>query len=248
MEAEIPATFVSVAADTLGETRNGLSGSQILKLTAACALDCNIASLPNSQMGMKSKNVVARENILAFRGKARYRVIKAMCDHAAVSSNPDVQKLRLKLVTLYGASFDEQGARDIDEPLVTEISHWLAPYPGAHLAFEAAVLKHKARILPRNLLDDLRLSLETLLKLILKNGKALENQKADLGRFLKERGGSPEFRNLFQSVLAYYGSYQNAHVKHNDDVNPEEIEVIFELTACLLKHLVRLDKKALAPF
>ena len=66
------------------------------------------------------------------------------------------------------------------------------------------MIKHKAKVLERNLLDDLRLSLESLLKEILGNGKSLENQKDELGRFLKEREGSPELRNMFQSMLAYY--------------------------------------------
>jgi len=192
-------------------------------------------------MGMKNKSSVARENISAFHGKDRYRVIKTMCDHATVAANPEVQKLRLKLVTQFGGLFDEMGAKDLDEPLVIATSHWLQGYPDASAAYEAALIKHKAKVLERNLLDDLRLSLESLLKEILGNGKSLENQKDELGRFLKEREGSPELRNMFQSMLAYYCSYQNSHVKHNDDVNAEEIEIIFELTSSFLKHLVRLN-------
>lgn len=241
MDTEIPATFVTAAADILGETQHGLSGNQIIKLTSACAMDCNIPSLPNSHMGMKNKSTVARENILAFHGKDRYRVIKAMCEHASVATNAEVQRLRLKLVTQYGPIFDEKGVKDIDEPLIIETSHWLQGYPEANRAFQDAVTKHKAKVLKRNLLDDLRLSLESLLKQILKNGKSLENQKPEVGRFLAERDGSVELRNMFLSMLSYYCTYQNSHVKHNDDVNAEEIEVIFELTACFLKHLARLD-------
>jgi hypothetical protein len=242
MDAEIPATFVTYAADILGETQRGLSGTQIIKLTSACAVDSGIAALPNAHMAMKSKNTVARENILAFHGTDRYRVIKTMSEHASVQANPEVQKLRLKLMTQYGPTFGEKGVKDMDEPLIATTSHWLQAYPEASKCFEAAVTKHEAKVLARNLLDDLRLSLETLLKQILKNGKALENQKAELGTFLEERRSSAELRNMFQSMLAYYGAYQNAHVKHNDDVNSDEIEVMFELTACLLKHLVRLDQ------
>lgn len=95
----------------------------------------------------------------------------------------------------------------------------------------------------RNLLDDLRLSLETLVKGILKNGRSLENQKAELGDFLKQRETSQELRQMFVTLLSYYCTYQNSYVKHNDNVNEEEIEIMFEMTSCFLKHLVRLNAK-----
>ena len=56
--------------------------------------------------------------------------------------------------------------------------------------------KKNNNIYTRNLLDDLRFSLEVLVKAILKNSKSLENQKAELGNFLKENGISVEIRKL----------------------------------------------------
>jgi hypothetical protein len=40
----------------------------------------------------------------------------------------------------------------------------------------------------RNVLDDMRLSLELLLKAVLGNDKSLENQIPQLGGFIKEKG------------------------------------------------------------
>lgn len=242
MDNGIPATFITHAAAILGETNRGLSGTQIIESTSAWAVDCGVA-LPHHAMGMANKRTVLRENLMAFRGSDRYRVLKDLCDRPQFKDNADVQQLRIKLITTYGAVFDTSSASDIDDPLIVATTHWLGPFPEALTAFNSALVKHRANVLARNLLDDLRLSLEVLVKSILKNGKSLENQKAELGKFLKERESSPELREMFITLLSYYCHYQNSYVKHNDDVNSEEIEIMFEMTSCFLKHLVRLNAK-----
>ena len=95
----------------------------------------------------------------------------------------------------------------------------------------------------RNLLDDLRLSLELLLKSIFANGKSLENQIADLGAFIQSKGGSKELSNMFQKLVDYFSKYQNSYVKHDDNVIEEEIEFILELTSSFMKHLVRINNR-----
>jgi hypothetical protein len=70
-----------------------------------------------------------------------------------------------------------------------------------------------------------------------------ENQLALLGPFLKQKGDSPELTNMFQKLLEYYAKYQNTYVKHNDAVIEEEIEIVFEITASFMKHLVRLNAR-----
>lgn len=242
MHTEIPATFVTHAANVLGETRFGLSGTQIIDLTSAWAVDCNV-TLPHHTMGMSNKRTVLRDNLMAFHGHDRYRVIKHLCEQPQFEKHPEAQQLRIKLITTYGSVFDAKSAEDIDDPLIEATSHWLKGHPEAFASFQAALVKHRANVLSRNLLDDLRLSLETLVKDILKNGRSLENQKAELGDFLKQRETSQELRQMFVTLLSYYCNYQNSYVKHNDDVNEEEIEIMFEMTACFLKHLVRLNAK-----
>jgi hypothetical protein len=61
--------------------------------------------------------------------------------------------------------------------------------------------------------------------------------------FLKQKGDSPELTNMFQKLLEYYAKYQNTYVKHNDAVIEEEIEIVFEITASFMKHLVRLNAR-----
>jgi hypothetical protein len=95
-----------------------------------------------------------------------------------------------------------------------------------------------------NLLDDLRLALELLLKALLGNDKSIENQIPFLGEFIKKRGGSPELANMFVKLVDYYTKYQNTYVKHDDGVIDEEVEFVFELTSSFMKHLVRLSYKS----
>jgi hypothetical protein len=58
----------------------------------------------------------------------------------------------------------------------------------------------------RNLLDDLRLSLEKLLRSIFGNQKSLENQSSDVGAYIKSCGGSPELANMFVARRLWYGA------------------------------------------
>ena len=69
--------------------------------------------------------------------------------------------------------------------------------------------------------------------------KSLENQIAPLGARFKQRGVTPQFRNMFEKLLDYYSKWQNDHVKHDDALREEEIEFVFELTASFMKHIVR---------
>lgn len=66
---EIPAVFVTHASGILGDTNVGFSGSQIVRLCAAYALDANVhipfESYPFVKLGT-SKRTALCENILAF--------------------------------------------------------------------------------------------------------------------------------------------------------------------------------------
>ena len=94
-------------------------------------------------------------------------------------------------------------------------------------------------IFERNLLDNLRLSFEILLKNLLGNNKSLENQLSELGNFLRFKNVSTELKNMIVKLIDYYTKYQNTYVKHNDTVNEKEIEFIFEYTTSLMKFLIR---------
>jgi hypothetical protein len=100
--------------------------------------------------------------------------------------------------------------------------------------------KFENKVQQRNLLDDLRLSLEKLLQGILENKKSLENQLSEIGTYINVRKGSKELTNMFTKLIEYYSKYQNTYVKHDDAVIENEIEIIFEMTCSFMKFLIRM--------
>ncbi len=156
---------------------------------------------------------------------------------------PKVRYLKIKLLSRFAEQFGGSQPETISEPLVQETKHWLENYAAAYRLYTKAEQKYRGGVFSRNLLDDLRLALELLLKEILESPKSLENQQQALGAFLAERGGSKELRNMFLKLVDYYGKYQNSYVKHNDAVIEEEIEIIFEITSSFIKHVIRVKDR-----
>lgn len=111
-------------------------------------------------------------------------------------------------------------------------------YPEAARLYQKALNKLNEDQNERNILDDLRLSLEILLKKLLSNNKSLENQLNDIGSYVKDKGVSIEVRNMFTSLLDYYSKYQNNYVKHNDFVKRDEIDLIVNLTGAFISFLI----------
>jgi hypothetical protein len=219
-----------------------------VSITAAHAVYSD-ARLPHPTYPFSKPSINKRTalygNLMAFRPKDRYKVIKDMCGKPSFppAHKEVVHALKIKLFTKYG-HLDQGAASDaISETLVEETHHWLDEFPDALQLFNAALQKQENGVFFRNLLDDLRLALEKLLQRLFPNSKSLENQIAMLGQFLKAKGGSPELTNMFLKLLDYYAKYQNTYVKHNDAVIEEEIEFIFEITASFMKHLVRLNAR-----
>jgi len=123
------------------------------------------------------------------------------------------------------------------------VESMLGPYPKALGAYKSALDKYEKQIYQRNILDDLRLCLELLLKEILQSKKSLENQKEILGKFMKDKGSAPALRSSFQTLINHFAQYQNDHVKHDDAVNPEEIELVKDQVDSFIKHLIKLSEK-----
>ena len=59
------------------------------------------------------------------------------------------------------------------------------------------------------------------------------------GQFQKNKGISPETTNMFNTLLDYYGKYQNKYAKHDDNVNEKEIEFIIDLTSTFMKFITK---------
>lgn len=238
--------FLTHASDVLGDTNDGLSGSNIVKAFIGYAFDLDI-NIPYSSypFDAPNKRTALLENLRRFEPADQYRIIKELCEHPKLPQPvPDsVNNLKIQLIARYGDQFGYSISETLNVTLVEEAKHWLSDYPNSLNLYDTALTKFNNNIFERNLLDDLRLSLELLLKVIFNNSKSLENQLSQIGSFISSNGGSKEFSNMFRTLIDYYTKYQNSFVKHNDAVVEEEVELIFEMTSSFMKHLVKMNIK-----
>ena len=97
----------------------------------------------------------------------------------------------------------------------------------------------------RNALDNMRLTIELLIKRITGSTASLENQTNILGGFLKEKDISKEVRNLFFKMLDMYAKIQNHEVKHNlpQNLNSKEIKFLMNQSTVIIKFLIDCDKE-----
>jgi hypothetical protein len=241
-ERTIPANFLQYAASILADTQDGLTGAKIIEAMNGYSIDFEV-DIPHTTYPFEaqSKRAALNENLAKFNPSQQYQIIKELCDHVAFQAkpNPKVKDLKVRLITRYELFDVSDSAFEINETLIEETRHWLNGYPNALRLYNEAFEKLGHGVFHRNLLDDLRLSLEKLLHEVLKNDKSLENQISYIGKYISNRGGSKEFTNMFMKLVDYYTTYQNSYVKHDDAVIEEEIEFIFEITSSFMKHLIR---------
>ncbi|MDP1715334.1 MAG: hypothetical protein Q8L41_11385 [Anaerolineales bacterium] len=138
------------------------------------------------------------------------------------------------------------GAKLLDDVLVNENLTWLLDYPESHKAFEQALSIYFSgdKLKFRNLVDNLRVAIEQLLRRVLGNEKSFENQTKELSVWLEKRGVHSQTKNLFSQLLfGPYAVFQNDAVKHGDeDLLPDEIEYLIYLTGTFLRLLIQLNR------
>lgn len=245
----MPSTFLTSASDILGDTHDGLSGTNIAKAFAAYAYDLNI-DIPHPSYPFRSsvanKRTALLENLKRFEPMDQYKIIKELCEHSNLPHPiaDSINNLKIQLIARYAHQFGSVSSETLNVALIDETKHWLADYPDSLKLYGEALTKFNNNIFERNLLDDLRLSLEILLKSIFQNNKSLENQVTQIGTFIYSNGGSKEFSNMFRILIDYYSKYQNSFVKHYDAVIEEEVEFIFEMTSSFMKHLIKMNIKS----
>ncbi len=242
-DEKISLAFLQYAADILGDTNRGLPGAKFMKALNGYAVEYDV-DLPVPRLegvGINKRNALLR-NVEAFSPPQQYVILKALARHSSFPLLPNTEREELihRLVTRYGHLDPHDAPAEVNLALIEETKHWLDGYPQSLALYETALQKYELQSYERNLLDDLRLALELLLKSLFSNDKSLENQLANIGKFIKARKGSNEFANMFVKLLDYYAKYQNNYIKHDDAVIAEEIEFVMEITSSFMKHLVRL--------
>lgn len=241
---QLSSTFINAAASILADTEKGLSGSEIVKYSSKFAFEFNVnipvdyypwrdfgKDVPNKRTGLQW-------NLEAFNGKQQFYIIDFLCDLPQFDNNEEVKELKVKLYERYSVFSSKKLS---DEELINTTTVKVDKYSKSKSIYDKAIHLFKTKGDSRNILDNMRLSLELLLKIILNNEKSIENQMNELGTFLKNNNISKETRNIYMKVLNYYLDYQNSNVKHNYSINEIEVEYIIYQTSILMNLLIDLD-------
>lgn len=130
----------------------------------------------------------------------------------------------------------------LSNKLVVDVLSWLNEYPNTKTSFSKALKIKKTPDKYRNIIDELRLSIEFLFKQLFNNNKSLENQKSNLGNYLKENNVSTEISNMYIKLIDLYATYNNNTAKHNDNVNEIEIDYIIYLTGSFIRFILLIEK------
>lgn len=238
MKKAISNVFLTFASDILAETQNGLTASEIGKYFSAKSLDYNV-DIPHYKppfVDVANKRTAFLENLQKFNSDQQFEIINELIEK--LYHLDSVKDLKNKLYSQY-PDYIPQELSILKSDLVKETQHWLQPFKKAFELYNSALSKFEQAAYQRNLIDDLRLALELLLKELLQNDKPLEKQIADVGAYQKAKGISSETTNMFNTLLDYYSKYQNKYVKHDDNVNEKEIEFIIDLTSTFMKFVTK---------
>jgi hypothetical protein len=161
-----------------------------------------------------------------------------------LKASPSIQ-LRISK-TKKGMLVYPAGAKLLDEGLVNDNLNWLQDYPESLRAFEQALSIYLGGDKPkyRNLIDNLRVAIEQLLRRILNNQKSLEKQTKELDNWLAARGVHKQIRNLYgQFLFGPYTVLQNDVAKHGDEeLLADEIEYVTYLTGAFIRLVVQLKR------
>lgn len=161
-----------------------------------------------------------------------YKEINDILD--AFDINIFIQKEENKYLIL------KKGAKELDKALVNDVLEWLEKYPESRKMFVSALEKYQNKGDTRNILDDIRLSLELLVQEKLNNKKSLENNISNIGTLMESKGINKEIANMYVKYLDIYNKYQNNCVKHAEKCNAEELEFIIYQTGTFMRFIISL--------
>ena len=134
----------------------------------------------------------------------------------------------------------KKGAKELDKALVNDVLEWLEEYPESRKMLVSALEKYQNKGDTRNILDDIRLSLELLVQEKFNNKKSLENNISNIGTLMESKGINKEIANMYVKYLDIYNKYQNNCVKHAEKCNTEELEFIIYQTGTFMRFIISL--------
>lgn len=136
-------------------------------------------------------------------------------------------------VTIYPS-----GAKILDDEVVNVALNWLTYYPEVSKIFNQSLkdylLFDGTDTAARSIYDNLRASLEKLIKLVLNNNRSLENNKNDLKSWLKDNGVHPNLTNMLSHIINEYCYFMN-DVKHVSNYSGNDLEFMIYQTAIIIR-------------
>lgn len=228
-------TFIVYTSEILGDTYKGLTGSEINKYFSEYAVHYGIG-LPIQE---KFPNKCSR--ILEYLKKFSTKEFANICNQLTLilldkdKDNNKVKEFRQELFENYGSYIEEKIS---DSEFIQDTKHWLQDYPNVYEIYNRALIQFESQIINRHILDDMRLSIELLLKDILNNAKSLENQKDELGKLLKTYNINVYIRDMFIPILNMYCKYNNDNVKHDEKITIIETKYLIEQTSIFMKFII----------
>ncbi len=140
--------------------------------------------------------------------------------------------------------FYPANAEILDQKLVVDTLNWLSAYPKVKEQYNKALRTYLSKDQSRHVIDNLRLAIELFFKQLFSNSISLENQKKEIGEYLKRNKVSVEIRNMYVKLLDCFAIYNNQHIKHNDHsvtIKDSEIEYLIYLTGTFLRFIIQLE-------
>ncbi|MDI9511151.1 MAG: hypothetical protein QM203_04195 [Bacillota bacterium] len=172
-----------------------------------------------------------------FTNKQLYFILKDLLTEL------ELDDLLHRLIVENGESYEEitfESLPNLKEQLEDTRKVLAGKYSKVDEYLTRAYTKFVSKLEIRNALDDLRFALEQLLQAIYKNGKTFENNVGLLAKDIKSKGIEPHISSMVYQLLKAFSDYQNSNVKHKDTFNDNSADFIFDITAVLIKFIVKL--------
>lgn len=234
-------SFIDYACEILADTNNGISTTMVLEISNKFAVKYNV-NIPHTRMYKSgnyfpNKRTALKENLYKFSEEQVFEIIKYITELPYFQNNLDFKKVKVLLYKNF-PNYVKDNNEELDLNII-ENKKLLDKFPNAKKVYEDAVSQFDLGLYERNIIDNLRVSLELLIKEILSNDKTLENNIKEISAYLKNKDCSQHFINMFIKLLDYYTKFNNDNIKHNYNLNKEEIEFVFELTNSFIKILIK---------
>ena len=207
-----------------------ISGKNYIKFSDTCIGKAFKEALPNVIKYIQILFLIDDSIISKDIKESLYKEISEIMSLFKINVN--IQKENKQYV-LY-----PKGAKELDDALVNDVLIWLGKYDLCRKKFISALEKYQNKEDVRNIIDDLRLSLELFIQEITNNKKTLENNKSEIGKVLKEKKINIEISNMYIKLFDYYTIYQNNNVKHGEKCSYSEVEFIIYLTGSFMRLLL----------